>query len=223
MQVLKILSDADLLQLIKQGDSSAFKALYDRYWKELYLKACKRVDGDTAKDMLQEVMITLWRRREEITADKGGEIAAYLFTALKYRIITHYAFTASEIKKISFFDCLNNEISSDNTLEINELKELIESEVCKLPVRMQQIFRMSREDEVSIREIAGQLNLSEQTVKNQLSTALKRLREKLRTKNIADYALMLMFVFYQMSSAGVLQKLPEANSQCASDSPSSFI
>ncbi len=217
MQVLKLLSDADLLQLVKQEDASAFRTLYDRYWRELYLKACKRVDEDTAKDMIQEVMTTLWRRRDDITADKDGEIARYLYTALKYRIITYYAFTASEIRKITFFDCLM-EIPSDNNLEIKELKELIESEVCKLPVRMQQIFRMSREDDVSISEIAGQLNLSEQTVKNQLTTALKRLREKLNTKNISDYALMLMFVFYQMLSPGHPQKLTSRSEQYAGGS-----
>src|SRR5690242_8212640 len=56
----KMMSDGDLLQLIKKNDTAAFESIYDKYWQALYLKACQRVDKDEAKDMVQEVMISLW-------------------------------------------------------------------------------------------------------------------------------------------------------------------
>jgi RNA polymerase sigma-70 factor (ECF subfamily) len=62
---------------------------------------------------------------------------------------------------------------------------------------MQQIFRMSREEDLSIADIAGLLNLSEQTVKNQLSEALKRLRTSLQSNTPAEWALVLLFIFCQ--------------------------
>jgi len=188
----KLTSDGELLDAVKADDTAAFEVLYDRYWKALYQKACQRVNQDEAKDMVQEVMITLWKRRRHVTV-KGGEIGAYLFTAIKYRVISHYAFSEAEIKQTAFFDILD-EVQSDG-LETKELKQLIDAAVSRLPARMQQIFRMSREDDYSIAEIARQLNLSEQTVKNQLTEALKRLRAALQSHVPGGWALLLCYLF----------------------------
>jgi DNA-directed RNA polymerase specialized sigma24 family protein len=65
-----------------------------------------------------------------------------------------------------------------------------------MPPRMQQIFRMSREDGISIASIATHLSLSEQTVKNQLSEALKRLRAHLQGNNFSDWAIVLTWFFW---------------------------
>lgn len=190
----KQISDGELLRSLKGDDTAAFEVLYDRYWKALYLKACQRVDKDEAKDLVQEVMISLWRRRKKIAADKDGDLGRYLFTAIKYRVISHYAFSATEIKKLDIFDILEGQLN-DDALETKELKATIESAVSRLPARMQQIFRMSREDDCSIPDIAKKLNLSEQTVKNQLTEALKRLRNSLQANSSGEWALMLAYMF----------------------------
>ena len=174
------LSDAELLHAMKEDDTVAFRALYDKYWEPIYLKACQRVDKDTAKDLVQEVMTTLWRRRKDIHASADGGIDRYLFTAIKYRVISHYAYSAEEIRNSDLFDVLSDN-SSWNTIETKELNEFIESEISRLPPRMQQVFRMSREDDHSIADIAHELKLSEQTVKNQLTEALKRLRGSIQS------------------------------------------
>lgn len=195
MELSEHVTDARLIELISQDNSFAFRRLYERYWLGLFDKARKRVDEDTAKDIIQEVMTTLWRRRCDIQADNEGSIAPYLYTALKYRIISYYAYTASEIRRMNMFGS-EEHIPSFNSLEIKELKEVIEVEVCKLPGRMQQIFRLSREEDISIHDIAVQLNLSEQTVKNQLTTALKRLRRQLSEKKVTDFALILLMLVH---------------------------
>lgn len=186
------ISDGELLQSVKGDDTNAFEVLYDRYWKALYLKACQRVDKDEAKDIVQEVMMSLWRRRKAIKANKDGDLAGYLFTAVKYRVISHYAFNTAEIKKTELFEELDYHTDA---LETKELKAIIESAVSRLPARMQQIFRMSREADYSIADIARMLDLSEQTVKNQLTEALKRLRTSLQTNTPGDWALVLLFVY----------------------------
>lgn len=187
------MNDGELLQSIKKDDTTAFEILYDRYWKALYLKACQRVDRDAAKDIVQEIMMSLWRRRKVITADKDGALSAYLYTAVKYKVISHYAFeNNAEIKKAELFDELDTQ---SDTLETKELKALIEAAVSRLPARMQQIFRMSREEDHSITDIANLLGLSEQTVKNQLTEALKRLRITLQTSTPGDWALILLYIF----------------------------
>jgi len=189
----KPISDSELLQSIKRDDVAAFEMLYDRYWKALYTRACQRVDKDEAKDMVQEVMITLWNRRKEIRLKENGELGGYLFTAIKYRVISHYAFSQAEIRQVSFFDVLDA-MPADN-LETKDLQRQIEAEVSKLPSRMQEIFRLSREDDCSIAEIAKRLGLSEQTVKNQLTEALKRLRSSLQSRTAGEWALVLCYLF----------------------------
>jgi RNA polymerase sigma-70 factor (ECF subfamily) len=189
------LSDAELLHAIKEGDASAFRALYDRYWQRIYLKACQRVDKDTAKDMVQEVMTTLWRRRNDLFTLEDGEIGRYLFTAIKYRVISHYAYSAVEVRNSDLFDLLSDE-ASWNSVEAKELSEFIESEINRLPPRMQQVFRMSREDDFSIADIARRLKLSEQTVKNQLTEALKRLRGSIQSHDNSGRAFVVFLLFY---------------------------
>jgi RNA polymerase sigma factor (sigma-70 family) len=193
------ISDGELLHSIKTDDNSAaFEMLFNRYWKELYTKACQRVDKDVAKDLVQEVMTTLWRRRKDIFTFEDGEIGRYLFTALKYRVISHYAYTAAEIRNSSLFEVLSDHIYS-TPLETKELSEFIEGEINHLPARMQQVFRMSREDDLSIADIARKLNLSEQTVKNQLTEALKRLRASIKSHDSGDWAFIMFLLFYYAS------------------------
>jgi RNA polymerase sigma factor (sigma-70 family) len=188
-------SDADLLQSIKGDDAAAFKILYDRYWEDLYQKACRRVDKDEAKDMVQEVMTTLWRRRKEIFIHEDGSIGRYLHTAVKYRVISHYAHTATEIRNSGLFEVLSGQAFS-NVLETKEFSEFLEKEISRLPSRMQQIFRMSREDDFSIADIAGKLNLSEQTIKNQLTEALKRIRESVKSRDSSEWTFILFLLYY---------------------------
>lgn len=192
-----MMGDGDLLQLIRQDDTAAFESIYDKYWQALYLKACQRVDKDEAKDMVQEVMISLWRRRQEISVKQEGDLGRYLFTAIRYRVISHYAFTATEIKRAGFFDTFENQIAPD-ALEAKELQARIEAEIGRLPARMQQIFRLSREDDHTIADIAQMLQLSEQTVKNQLTDALKRLRTSLKASSTGDWTLVLLYLFFHV-------------------------
>jgi RNA polymerase sigma-70 factor (family 1) len=192
-------SDAQLLYAIKEGDAAAFKLLYDRYWERLYLKACQRVDKDEAKDLVQEVMTTLWRRRNDVFTFEDGEIGRYLFTAIKYRVISHYAYSTEEIRNNALFEVLSDTVSS-NPLEAKEFSEYIESEIKRLPDRMQQVFRMSREEDISIADIAHQLNISEQTVKNQLTEALKRLRTSIRSRDNGDWAFVMFLLSFYCSA-----------------------
>lgn len=183
-----------LMKSIREGSETAFRELYNRYWTSLYRIAYNRV-GEEAKDLIQEIMIGLWQRKENIHTTDDGSLAPYLFTALKYRIIKHYAYTATEIRNSEHFDVPSG-IMADHALEYDELASMIETQVSSMPPRMQQIFRMSREEGISIAAIAAHLSLSEQTVKNQLSEAMKRLRASLEANDIAEWAILLTYIFW---------------------------
>lgn len=162
-----------------QGDIHCFKLVFDQYWDSLYLKACKKVGEEEAKDMVQEVMLTLWKRKENLVFEQEEDLSKYLHTAMRYRIISHYAALKTELPDMAYFDHYKID-SCEQQIETKELAAVLERSVAKLPEKMQLIFRLSRHEDVSIKDIALRLNLSEQTVKNQITEALKRIRIALK-------------------------------------------
>ncbi|MBB6271220.1 RNA polymerase sigma-70 factor (ECF subfamily) [Pedobacter cryoconitis] len=193
------ISDTYIIAAIQANDQSAFRLLYDKYWKDLYLRARKGVDEDEAKDMIQEVMLSVWNRRHHIKALEKDDLGKYLFTALKYRIISFYANTSGQIKKAELLE-IPLDTAPDILLENKELKTVIEAEVKRMPGKMQQIFRMSRDENFSVADIAAQLNLSEQTVKNQIGQALKRLRNTVIHHHEGDWVVPVLVICYLSAS-----------------------
>lgn len=186
-------SEQELLTAV--DEQSAFRILYDRYWQRLYEKALGRLGNDEdAQDVVQEIFISLWRNRQKVQVD--GTLAPYLFTALKYSIIKRihrksqhaapYPLTLDQLGSV--------ELSPNEILQFKELQDIIEREVSELPERMQQIYRLSRTDYLTTLQIAETLGLSEQTVKNTLSTAVARLKDRLGRYN--SYMLFLICHFY---------------------------
>jgi len=174
------LSDSELLELLSQGDKSAFTTIYNRYFEVLYIHSFKILgDEDEAKDVLQDLFSSVWARREQIHLT--GNLSAYLYSAVRNKI-----FDTLSHKKVSvkYSDSLKvfaekGYVNTDHRVRERELTALIEKEVAALPSRMRHIFELSRKENYSHREIAQHLNLSEQTVRTQVKNALRVLRVKL--------------------------------------------
>ena len=176
--MLEILTDKALL--ISMDEHAAFRVLYNRYWESLYKKAIYRLgNGADAQDVVQEVFISLWRNRATIQLE--GTLTPYLFSALKYSIIKQVYRKAKKGVQVplSANELERTEVTIEELLQYKELQTLLAGEIAGLPERMQEIYRLSRVENLPINEIARRLNISEQTVKNTLTTALKRLREKI--------------------------------------------
>lgn len=176
----RTLQDHDLIDLIKSEDEAAFKEIYERYFRVLYIHAYKRLqDKEDAQDVVQEVFTILWDKREQITPTIS--LLAYLYTSVRNRIfnnLSHKQVESSYIQSLQYF--IDQEIcQTDYLVRENQLHALIEKEISALPPRMQEIFSLSRNGHLSHKEIANQLDLSEQTVKKQVHNALRILRAKL--------------------------------------------
>lgn len=172
------LSDKELMTAADEG--SAFRELYNRYWEPLYKKALYRLGNSAdAQDIVQQVFITLWRNKNTIHA--GPSLAAYLSTAIKYSVIKLVYRKAKKgiLVPLDVNELEIIELTTEELLQYKELQTFIDGEVAVLPERMQEVYQLSRKENLSITEIAERLQLSEQTVKNTLSIALKRIREKL--------------------------------------------
>ncbi|MCW3467831.1 RNA polymerase sigma factor [Chitinophaga nivalis] len=181
------LNDAALWQLVKQGDTVSFTCLFERYWDEMFSMAYRRLaDEATAKDFVQNIFIHAWENRQQITVE--DKLSPYLFTALKYSVIRHLYREAKQGTTdlpLSIYSLPDEtEQKKQDHYEFDRLRERIQSEITSMPDKMREVFILSYEKELSVREIALRLSLSEQTVKNQVHNALKRLRGRLQSQAI---------------------------------------
>jgi RNA polymerase sigma-70 factor (ECF subfamily) len=186
--------DDVLLNLLKEDNKDAFDVIYMRYWERLYFYLVKAIkNAEEAEDILQEVFVSLWKRRNDL--DGIESLSGYLFSCVRYG---GFRYIRNEIKKNDFRKSWNFLFQEEDNLPemqlaANELSRLLNKEIDKLPVKMREVFILSRKEELSYKEIAHKLNISDKTVKKQVSNALKYLHLKLNGK-----ALLPLFVLVQL-------------------------
>ena len=162
-----------------EDDHRAYLEVYARYSPRLYFHARKRIgDRDDVKDLLQDVFSALWHNRHSLSPESS--LGGYLYATLRYRTIKLIAQkkAAAGYSEAMLTD-LMDPVHADDRVRENELGQLIEEEIVQLPPKMQEVFRMSRQQYLSHKEIADELGLSEMTVKKHVNNALKVLRQKL--------------------------------------------
>lgn len=172
-------SEKELISLIKIGVLPAFDELYHRNWKVLYRIACHAVNSEEdAKDIVQNVFISLWNTRSTLNVDKC--IRGYLYTTLKNNVINFYHREIIRKKKLQTLAKLERyDVSPHEKYVGIELTQRINGEIAQLPKKMQEIFILSRRHHLSIAQISEKLHITPRTVKNQLSNALRILRHRL--------------------------------------------
>lgn len=172
--------DLELMALIREDDQQAFAELHSRYKGVLFVHALRMLDDeDEAQDVVQELFVTLWTRRSEIILHSG--LSSYLYSAVRNRVLDLIAKKKTEekyIRSLAQF-IAEGENVTDHAIRQKELAVIIEREVALLPDRMKEIFQLSRNENRSYKEIADELNISDKTVKKQVSNALTILRKKL--------------------------------------------
>lgn len=180
---MKNLTDAELLSLVQQkNDEKAFATIVLRYNVALYKYIHARVrEEHDSKDILQEVLISCWNNRHNI--ENPDRIFGYLCRAAYYCVIdwqiAHKKILARQTSLLEKDEPSTYPV--ENQLIAVELREKVDTEVAKMNDTMRKVFISSRWESKTIREIAQEYGLSEQTVKNTISLALKRIRLRLQT------------------------------------------
>ncbi|MDQ8005170.1 MAG: RNA polymerase sigma-70 factor [Pedobacter sp.] len=175
-------SDAELAELLKKDDSAAYTVIYNRYFHTLYVHALQKLnDKQEAQDVVHELFAQLWNKRQELNIHTN--LIGYLYTGIRNKILDHIS---HQQVKTKYINSLQNFLESnysitDHRIREKQLSELIDKGIADLPEKMREIFELSRKKSLSHKEIATQLNLSEQTVKKQVNNALRILRIKLGT------------------------------------------
>jgi len=191
---MKKLSDEELFKLVVQDHERAFAILFDRYKVSLFRQIYQRTNSVAeSEDILQNIFISLWKNRDRL--EIKGSIQPYLMGAAKRGVFALYAKTAKEIRHFHLLQVEGEpfEYPAEEFLIANELKDLMDMEVQKMPSTMRKVFQLSRKEHISVREIASLLNVSEQTVKNNITMALQRLRLKLASKHIIQIIAFILF------------------------------
>lgn len=166
-----------LHQKIQQDDKKAFSKLFDLLWKPLYAFAQSIVmDEDVAKDVVQEVWIDYWNRRKSI---ENVCIQSYLFKAVRYKVYNYLRDNKLNNTQIEVIQSIA--IDADITLqhELDSTEQKINAVLKNLPNRCQEIFNLSRNEGMSNDAIASHYGISKRTVENQITLALKKIRETL--------------------------------------------
>jgi len=187
----RLLADEVLLQLLKISDALAFKELYLRYWKNLYNSALNKINSkEIAEDIVQTVFTDLWDKREKHAIQN---ISAYLETSVKYQVINYIKSVISKKAHLSTIGEKQKaeENNTDLLLLVQELNTAIDKAINELPQKTQTIFRLSRLEQHSNKEISLIMNLSEKAVEYHITQSLKSLRFYL--KDFILFDLLLIF------------------------------
>jgi RNA polymerase sigma-70 factor (ECF subfamily) len=175
-----ILTDDELSFLLKERDHHAFTEIYNRYQHILYIHAIKLVkDPDEAQDILHDLFTALWDKAAELNT--SIPLRAYLFKSIKNRVFDLFSrLKVRSGRLLSLQEFMEQgKWVTDEALREKELIDIIEKEVGLLPAKMQTVFKMSRNENLSYREIAEELCISDKTVKKQVSNAIKILRKRI--------------------------------------------
>lgn len=182
MDHFKTATDIELTDSLQKGSRVAFTEIYNRYWDKLFSIAGHKLDHlEDAEEVVQDIFIALWNRRDRLNITKT--LNSYLAVSVKYRVIKILDKQYHQKKYVD--SCLDEQILCDNStqqwLEFMELKERLENLVVKLPEKCKLVYKMSREDGSSHKEIALALNISEKTVEAHLAKATEKLRTGLNS------------------------------------------
>jgi RNA polymerase sigma-70 factor (ECF subfamily) len=185
-----------LLSLLRQDDIRAFEEIYERFWERLYVAAIRLLeDEETSKDIIQEIFIDVWNRRATLQIQN---LNAFLYQAVKFQIAKQLRKRPLNPIHLEVIAELKSTQSADTSLHLAELSAQIEQVITALPPRCQEIFRLSRFENLSNKEIAQRLNISLSTVENQIHIALKSLRSNL--DNALSFILMCYWLNFERST-----------------------
>jgi RNA polymerase sigma-70 factor (ECF subfamily) len=171
-------SDDELLRRLRSADEKAFTEIYNRYWEKLLAIGYFHLrNKQAAEDIVHEVMISLWTRRTELSIQS---FSSYLATAARFSVFK--AIARDKRRR----ELLNQQAIAEATTETIEnldalfLKEQLNRIIEQLPEKAKLVFTYSRDEELTIAQIAKKIDLSPKAVEYHITKALRTLREALK-------------------------------------------
>lgn len=182
MPAKKYIDDDDILKMLSADDEQAINALYSRHHKQIFNVINSIIhDTESSKDLVQDLFFAIWERRHTLQIKKP--IVGYLCRSAVNRAINYKRDNKRHsMVHIELQHVLEKEAAcgaSENSIEINELRELIDSAILTMPSSSKVAFLLSREQHLTHQEIATELNITKKAVEKRISISIKHLQSVL--------------------------------------------
>lgn len=185
------ISSNTIIELLKEGNESAFEQVFKEYFKRLHAYAYTFLkDEEQAEEIVQNVFCRIWEKKDLLNTD--GSLKSYLYRAVhneSLNYLKHHKVRAEYEQYYTNRMAMEYEHPSKHA-EVSELKKQIEKALTELPPQCRLVFQLSRFEHLKYQEIADQLNISIKTVENQMGKALRLMRVKL-----VDFLPLLLLLF----------------------------
>lgn len=173
-------SDSELVELFRSGDDAAFKEIYIRYNKLLYIFAVKKLEEEhEAMDVVQDVFVWMLNNRDKLVLKTS--LSSYLYKSVLNKIFDIFRHQKTIRKYITegdyFIDVDSNE--TDYLIRERDIKNMIDREIAAMPARMREVYELKHKQRLDTAQIAEQLSISEHTVNVHLQRSFKHLKNKL--------------------------------------------
>lgn len=195
IRVLTIKDTEEIIRRLKKEDKSAMDELFNYYYPRLYhfSKSILKIENEI-DDILQEVFVKIWLNRQKI--GNTETFNSWIFTITKNEVLNLIRTNLRDItfKDELFLRAVAEEYQNSNPLEFNEIKAGIDKIVANLPEKRQQVFILSRTEGLSNKEIAQQLNISEKTVEDHITHAIKQIKYSMKEMGIISLLYCYLFL-----------------------------
>lgn len=171
------LTDQELATYLREGDRHAFAEIFERYHDLLYVHAYNKLrNKEEARDIVQDVFVRFWNKHAAI--ELKSNLSGYLYVMMRnsiFSLMSHKSVVNSYAASFNQFK-YEGEAITDHLVREKQLSAIIEREIAALPPRMREVFELSRKENLSNKQIAERLGISEFTVADQVKKALRVLR-----------------------------------------------
>jgi RNA polymerase sigma-70 factor (ECF subfamily) len=191
-------NDIDLHQRILNGEKSSFKDLFEKYYPDLVRFVYLYVqDRDSAEDIVQEFFVQFWIKRQEKNISKS--VKSYLYRSVRNKALNYLRDKKNDIPINSEANLFSSSASKEDDIyfDYEIIRREVKSAIESLPEKCKQIFNLSRNDNLTYKEIAEELNISTKTVESQMSIALNKLRKSLKPI-LTDIFFLLILISKKM-------------------------
>ena len=187
--------DAELISRLKKDDHDSFQQLFDRYSHTLFrFSFCYLKSKEAAEDVVQEVFMKIWNRRNEIKNDTSFQ--SYLFTIALNAVRKHFNKLSrqNELKHDILLEFSESKSRFDDKPDYQALLDKLDDLVDRMPEKRREIFIKKKIEDKSLKEIAEECSITPKTVEYHITEAMKFLKtefEKLQVNGIIFFYLFI--------------------------------
>ena len=194
-RVLTIGNTEEIIRRLKNEDKSAVDELFNYYYPRLYhfSKSILKIENEI-DDILQEVFVKIWLNRHKIGSAESFNSWIFTITRNELLNLIRNNLRDHNFKDQLFLRSVAEEYQTQNPLEYDEIRTGIDKIVAALPEKRKQVFILSRTEGLSYKEISQQLNISEKTVEDHITHAIKQIKSSMKEMGIISILYLYLFL-----------------------------